>query len=710
MKWNKKEVDPELVREFDRKYVGDLLFASILSRRGVTTGSEALFFIEEDLRFQHSPFLFADMEDGADRILQARDEGEKVLIFGDRDVDGVTSATLLWSALTNMGVDVSWRLPAGDEAYGLSLEAVEDFAAKYGTLIITVDCGISNHGEIARAAELGIDVIVVDHHNPPEVLPEPAILIDPKLDFAGYPFPDISGCAVAYKLASALRFARHELYKQEICLLNVRPITDAYMIECLKVVNLVEKDSLTETVIPGTVRIDQTRLASFLRGQQILVWDGDLQKKQLEKIFGKAVEFGLLDMRPEVEKLFPQMSGKSLLKIKDLSKVAKYRDKPATELEGFFNLFVTWAQKKIAQTFPEQAKQEALDLQLVALAALADIMPLKNENRLLVRQGLAALNANNAAVLPGLLELLARLNLLGKRLTSKNLSWEVIPVLNAAGRLGQPELAARLFMESDPKERDAIARRIIELNEDRKRLGDEAWALVEQQAYESLREYGENLVVVMDKGIHRGITGILAGKLAQAHKVPAIAVTVLENNTAVGSMRSVRGVDATAFLTQLSDLFLNYGGHNAAAGFSFAADNTADFLSRLKELAPLLELEDAAEDALPVDAELPHNFMTPDIMKLVDRFEPFGKDNPELQFLVKNALIVNAEIIGKTEKHLKLTLQCGTYKWPARFWNAAERYGRDFSTGDKVNVVFSFKRDSFNGTETVQMVIADMET
>jgi single-stranded-DNA-specific exonuclease len=101
--------------------------------------------------------------------------------------------------------------------------------------------------------------------------------------------------------------------------------------------------------------------------------------------------------------------------------------------------------------------------------------------------------------------------------------------------------------------------------------------------------------------------------------------------------------------------------------------------------------------------------MTPDILKLSDRFEPFGKDNLELQFLVKNALMVNADIIGKTEKHLKLTLQCGICKWPARFWNAAERYGRDFSKGDKVNVVFSFKRDSFNGTETVQMIVTDME-
>ncbi|MDR3284226.1 MAG: single-stranded-DNA-specific exonuclease RecJ [Treponema sp.] len=711
MPWNKKEVAPEVVRDLNKKFSCDLLFASILARRGITRPGDVLYYLEDDLRFQHSPFLLSEMEDAVDRIWQAKDEGEKVLVFGDRDVDGVTSTALVVTALIDMGIDVAWRLPSGDEAYGLSLDAVEDFAAKYGTLIITVDCGISNNAEVARAAELGVDVIVVDHHNPPEVLPEPAIIINPKLQDSGYPFPDISGCAVAYKLVSALRFSRHELYKQELCLLNVRPLTDAYAIECLKVVNMTARESLTETVVPGAVRVSQTRLVPFLQGQQIMVWDADLQKKQLEKVFGKGVDFNVLDLRPEIEKLIPQAAGMSLLKLKDMSRLARYRDEPATEIEGFFNLFVTFAHKKTEQAFPDAAKREQHDLQLTALAALADIMPLQNENRLFVRQGLASINSGN--VRPGLLELLARQDLLGKRLTSKDLSWSVIPVLNAAGRLGQPELALKLFLESDAKMRDAIARRIAELNEDRKRLGDEAWALVESPAYKSLADYGGLLAAVMDKGIHRGITGLVAGKLAQTHKVPAIVVTFLENGPAVGSMRSLRGVDATRFLDQIDpmgDLFLNHGGHNAAAGFSFPQEKTAEFTARLKEQASLIELESPEDESVAVDAELPHTYLTPDTMKLVDRFEPFGKDNEELRFLVSSAVIVDADVIGKVEKkHLKLTLQCGALKWPARYWNAAERYNRDFTSGDKVNVVFSLARNAFNGTETVQLIVADME-
>lgn len=145
------------------------------------------------------------MEDAVDRIMQAKDESEKVLVFGDRDADGITATALMTSWFQQEGVDVRWQVPTGDEAYGLTKEAVRAFAAESGTLIVTVDCGISYREEIALAASLGIDVIVVDHHNPTGDLPEDAVIINPKTEGSGYPFPDISGCAVAYKLPCTLR-------------------------------------------------------------------------------------------------------------------------------------------------------------------------------------------------------------------------------------------------------------------------------------------------------------------------------------------------------------------------------------------------------------------------------------------------------------------------------------------------------------------------
>ena len=702
----KKEIAPEMVREICTRFSCDALTASIFARRNITTGCDIQYFLEDDLRYLHSPFLLSGMEDAVDRIIAAREEGERVLIFGDRDVDGITSTTVLYRCLKDLGIDVSWRIPSGEDTYGLSLKAVEDFAADCGTLIITVDCGISNNVEIDRAVELGIDVIITDHHNPPENLPNATIIIDPKLPDDEYPFPSISGCAVAFKLASALRFAQNELYKQELCLLNVRPVNDAYTIDCLKIVNMTERSRLTEIITPGMVRIEDTRLMQFLRGQQILVWDADLQKKQLTKIFGSGIEFNMMDLRPEIATEIPSVRTASLLRIKEISKLLRYREGNQSEMDGFFNIFITYIQKKTA-TQDYQKKTQA-DLQLVMLAALADIMPLHNENRILVRQGLAALNGGE--VISGLRELLARLNMLGKRITSTDISWNVVPVLNAAGRLGRSELAVELFLSETSQQRDSIAEQIIQLNKDRRQLGTDAWGYVEKQAYESFEKYNKKLVVVVEPRIHRGISGILAAQLVKVFEVPSIAITILEDGTAVGSVRSTRGFDVTPMLDSCGELFLNHGGHNYAAGFSLNKENLDALLQHFLEYTAVIELEDNQDTTLQTDAEIPHDYLTPNLLKTIDLFEPYGEGNPQLLFFSRKLKIVSADIIGKGEKkHLKLVLAGGKHKWPALFWNAAERLGRDFSLGDSIDVVYRLERNLFNGMETAQMIVQEAE-
>ncbi|HCO48495.1 MAG TPA: single-stranded-DNA-specific exonuclease RecJ, partial [Spirochaetaceae bacterium] len=164
MKWIKEDIDQSLVKAMSRRYGIDTLSASILARRKVTEPEKVLYFLENDQRYLHNPFLFELMEDAVDRILLAADEEEKVLVFGDSDTDGVTATTLMVEALASSGIKATWRVPRGEEAYGLSMAAVDDFAKDGGSLIITVDCGISNHEEVLHAAELGIDVIICDHH------------------------------------------------------------------------------------------------------------------------------------------------------------------------------------------------------------------------------------------------------------------------------------------------------------------------------------------------------------------------------------------------------------------------------------------------------------------------------------------------------------------------------------------------------------------
>ncbi len=705
MNWEKKEVAPETVRDLAAKYGCDLLTASILVRRGITSGDDIRFYLEDDPRHLRNPFELPGMEDAVDRILAAKDEGEKVLVFGDRDVDGITSTTLITSLLQEIGVDVAWRVPVGDEAYGLSLAAVEEFAAAYGTLIITVDCGISNLQEIDRAAELGVDVIVTDHHNPQAELPRALAIVNPKLASSTYPFRDLAGCGVAYKLASALRFAlKSELYGQQICLLNTRPVNDAYVVEAVRLRNLTVVDQLSETLVPGLAGIGQTRLLSFLSGQQIMVWDAALQKRTIVKIFGTGIEVNTFDIAPEIGKEIPSVAGKSLLRIRELSRIAKYDEKATGELDVFVNLFVSFAHRR--EAFFTDA--DTADLQLAALGTMADLMPLRDENRIIVRAGLAALAQKPR---PGIADILFKLGLAGRRIGASEVSWQLSPAINATGRMGQADTAVRLFLHQDPAERDRLAEAVVRMNEDRKKIGTDIWTIVEPLAAASLEALNGKLVLAYGEEIHRGVSGIMANRLVNRFKTPAVVVAFNGPDMATGSLRSTRGYDLRGLLEQCADLFIDWGGHDFAAGFSMYRKHWDTFLQRLTAASAAIELgADDAGESVTVDAELPQSFLTPDLLKLVDRFEPYGEDNDQLMFLARGLRVTDLALMGKSEvKHVKLTLDAGKHKWPAVYWQAAEKVKREFDLEDTVDLVFRVGRNWFNGNEIPQFIVTDLK-
>ncbi|MDR1908945.1 MAG: single-stranded-DNA-specific exonuclease RecJ [Spirochaetaceae bacterium] len=702
MIWEKSDIAPELVRDLSARYGCDLLTASILARRGLTRGGDVRYFLEDDPVYLRNPFELPGMEDAVDRIIAAKEEGEKVLVFGDRDVDGITGTALLAGRLREMGLDVGWRVPLGDDAYGLSRQAVDDFAADSGTLIITVDCGISCAAEIAHAGELGIDVIVTDHHNPPETLPVALAVVNPKLREGSYPFRDLSGCAVAYKLVSALRFAlRSELYGHSVCLLNVRPANDAFIVEAVKLRNLMVVKQLTETVVPGMAAIDDTRLPAFLAGNGIFVWDAPLQKKTLARIFGSGVEFNFVDMAPDIGKEIPLTAGKSLLRLRELSKMARYAENPVGELDVFLSLFTTFFRRREHHFSGDDLE----DLQFACLGTIADMMPLQDENRIIVRSGLAALNKKPR---PGLDDLIFKLGLAGKRIGCTDISWQLCPAINAAGRMGKPDQAARLLAEDNPQTRNALADEILAMNEDRKELGEKIWVLAEPRAEESLPRFAGKLVVAAGEDLYRGVTGIMANRLVNRFKITAL-VAAFAGDTATGSLRSPGNCGIRSMLEQCADLFLDWGGHDAAAGFTMKLENWETFMGRLEVLAKTLEYkaQDEEETAL-VDAEVPLSYLTPDLLRVVDLFEPYGEESPSLTFLARGLKITDLVFMGKTGQHVKLTLDAGNHKWPAVYWQAAERAKKDFDLQDTVDLLFRVSRNFFNGLETPQMIVTDL--
>lgn len=708
MSWNKTKIQKNNVEIFQKKYNIDAITASILIRRGITKSHDIFYFLEDDLRYQHNPFLFNSMEDAVDRILAAaeKDENgnsEKVLIFGDRDVDGVTATTVLYECLISMGIDVESKVPQGDETYGLSKEAIDEFANKYGSLIITVDCGIANVDEIAYATDKGIDVIITDHHNPQEKVPSPAIILDAKMENSGYPFQDICGCALTYKITSALRFSKSKWYKTDVTLLNTRTENNSIIIECIKVRNLVPIGRLTETIIPGEKTISETLLPKYLQGQLILCWNAKETSILLKQAFGSAAEFNLYGMNEEISNFFPSLKSFTLEKIKTLSKIAKYGDHEPTEIGGFYNIYVTYVQQSLKKENLTFIQAEENELQLVALATIADIMPLVDENRIFIRKGIEYINKEN--VRKGLKELLSTINLLGKRITSKEISWSITPKLNAAGRLGYAKIATELFTSNDFNERENLAQKIIELNEERKKYTNDAEIITKEQAKKSIENYDGKLSVVFDDKIYKGVSGILAARYVEEFGLPAIVMSEVDN-VVIGSMRSCRGFDVSSFLENMKDIFISHGGHDFAAGFSLEKQNLETFLSMIKNNSSLINLLPKEESDQNIDAEVYSEQMTTELINIVDRFEPYGNSNDNILFLSRNLQIYSAQIVGKTDKsHLKLILDCGKTKWPAIYWSAGNLLHNEIEPGDKIDILFFVERNTFNGTETLQLNI-----
>jgi len=181
------------------------VLAHLLRQRGVAPEDTEIFFSPQYERDLHDPFLFRDMERVVERIAIARERGEKVGVFGDFDADGVTSSVIIRETLEALGIEIIVHIPHKiDEGHGLSSKAILRFHSADVKLILTLDCGMMNHKEIAEAKAFGMETIVIDHHHVPEVLPEAFAIINPKLPADTYPFRELCGAGTSFKVATAL--------------------------------------------------------------------------------------------------------------------------------------------------------------------------------------------------------------------------------------------------------------------------------------------------------------------------------------------------------------------------------------------------------------------------------------------------------------------------------------------------------------------------
>ncbi|MBO4515818.1 MAG: single-stranded-DNA-specific exonuclease RecJ, partial [Lachnospiraceae bacterium] len=445
----------------------DPLIARLLRNRDLTEEAEARRFLYGTLKDCHSPWLLRDMDKAVEGILSAVSAGKKVRVIGDYDVDGICASYILTRGIACLGATVDTAIPHRiHDGYGLNEHLIREAAQDGVGLIVTCDNGIAASQQVCLAKELGMEVIITDHHEVPfvqegedrrEVLPEALAVVDPKRKEDSYPFSGICGAAVAYKVMQAL--------------------------------------------------------AERLGGE------------------GKAQErdAATRENGPDCQRA-----------------VKNLRD----SMEEF--------------------------LEFASFATVCDIMELKDENRILVREGLKRLrNSGNL----GLRALMQVCSIDPKTLSAYHLGFVLGPCMNATGRLDTATRALELLSSKDLVEAVTIARDLKELNDSRKNLTLQGIEL----AGKVIEEQGllkDKVLVVFLPEVHESLAGIIAGRLREQYGHPAILLTRGEEGVK-GSGRSVEGYHMYEALTEVGELLTKFGGHKMAAGLSLPEENIAEFRRRL---------------------------------------------------------------------------------------------------------------------------------
>ena len=705
MKWKTRQAAFDDIKALVDRFGLDLLSARILAGRGICTPESAKFYLESDISFLHNPFLFEDMESFCDRILQAVEDKEKVRVFGDRDVDGITSTALLVSELRSMGLDTTYAVPMGDDPYGMTVDSVRQAIDDGVTLAITVDCGISCIAEIDYAQTHGLDVLVTDHHIAGEELPPASAIIDPKVPGCGYPFEFLAGVGVAAKCIWAIRFAQSRFYNSPIMLLHAYPGNGTVVIEAAKINNMEVTDRIAEEVVPGILPEENSRLLKFLSCRvPIYVLDMAEELSQLKKAFPKA-DIYMNDLRPEFEKQLPAVKGRSLFALNQVSRFARYTQ-VRSELDTLIGLFGAY----VRACSPMLYKDYLNLMDLVAIGTVSDLMPMTDENRILVKAGLKVLETSPR---DSMRPFLAMQNLLGKKLTTTDIGWQISPLMNASGRLGKPDTAIEMLLSTDQIHALESAQKLSILNKERQRLGEDAWSRLQGKAKKSYEQFGTKLVMVYDANIARGITGIIATRLLKTFKCPSMVITQTDDSRAIGSMRSTSGFNCHNFLSNYSDLFEDFGGHAQAGGFSLDPKKIDELCIRISEDIDYMDCPDAEEEeAIEIDAVLRPEEFNQNTIKVIERFEPYGEQSGPIEFLIEGARIESITAMPNSkdpaQAHLRITLSYGSHQWPGVFWSAGPRVGRDFDECDIVDVVFRMGRNYYKNQELIQLTLQDI--
>lgn len=550
---------------------GDII-ETLLALRGIEDeAAKKRFFAPDFTRDLHDPFLMRGMAEVVGRIKQAMKQKERIGIFGDYDADGVCGSSILYSVFKRAGANplVETYLPHREtEGYGLSISGISHFAQKKVSLIITTDCGITNHKEILFAKERGIEVIVTDHHELSQGPPPVNAFLDPKRPDETYPFRELAGTGVAFKLAQAL------------------------------------KQSL-----------------------------------------------------------------------------------------GSANLSEAW-EKRL--------------LDLVAIATVADMMPLYDENRVFVKYGLLVIANTHRK---GLRALMREAGLDPALVTARDLGFAIGPRINATSRIDHASKALQLFLSRDSKEVDHLAKSIERLNTRRRSLVEGILRQIRMKLARKTKRINEKKIVFESSHDWQpGVLSLVSNRLREDFVYPTIMVSK-GSKFSIASCRAHSPFSLVHAMERInaahSSLFVRWGGHHQAAGFTVRTKDIAKVRTAFEEITQAFAFS-RQEPVIEVDIEIDIKDLTVDLAGRLQQLQPFGRGNPEPIFLLCNARVTFLRRVGNGQNHLRMILEKEACSVEAIFFNGT-RLLRQPQEGDMVDVVFTLTLSSWNVNTRADLHVIDLD-
>lgn len=575
------------------------------------------------------------MQETVDCLLSAKaNHKSHILLYGDRDTDGVSSTCLLALFLKShpafQELTISVQTSSDSDPYGLCTEAVAKIKKIKPDILITLDFGSSQADEIDELTRLGIQVIVLDHHEIPARIPANTFLISPRREDSKYPEKKICTSVISFKLIHALLFRMSEEYNR------------VYQID--------------------------------LDGKKFFLQNGctidESQIGQNERIVYKD------------EMLLPKQEAPD-----DLSRIVFYQQNAKIN-----NLLETLS----------------LEVDLAGIGTITDMMPLSGENRMIVKLAIQSLrhclDPKTKSKRYGTIALLKKLNLSFDKLSTKDLGWSIGPALNAAGRMGKTEEAVKLLLSENEMIAEKRATDLLQINEERKERTKRNVDRMERYFTRKPERTEKPVIYCYEPDMEPGVSGIVATKMANEYKKPAIFVTP-DHGDARGSVRAYGKENALDLLNSLSHLFLHYGGHPEAAGFSITLNNLPTFEKELYEKAELWLKTKSSNNEFDyrTDLTLLPSEINDQLFKEWKDLEPFGQGNPDIKLGLKDVKPFHLTPLSGG-KHIKFhCMGSGSLKY--MIWNKGEEFQNLTSSVDTIDIIGSLETNTFRGKTTLQFMV-----